>query len=675
MLSVSLNVDVFGLNDANGNEPSIPSQTIAVVDRDRDGVGRNNPTTDSFLFDQDDWIVEDLPSGKGTDAQWNEATGHRGNNNWLTSNPYSFNLAENGGTPDVDQGDPVFLFWYPGLDPSAEKPGPNQPFGVFEMGKLPADPGGLSVTNLRPGSDFPGSFTAGNATPGGDDTQNEAPLASDDSSSTQPASPLQINVPGVLGNDSDPEDADLSVTAVNGSESDVGNEISLSSGALLTLRADGSYRYNPNGQFSHLTEGESETDGFSYQVSDPEDAASTAEVTITVAEPPTPLVPQIEGGGPGGVSISFSKAIEPGRLELHAGGDAGDDPPDVVVKGPDGESINGSLVWSGGDKTLHFVPVGRPLPGGDYTVEIPARSDGLVDDNGFPVDGNDDGDPGGDFAAAFQVSAAGRVVSVADVVRGPGQDAVVPATGDGLPVRIDDGDGVTAVSLELRYASSLLDVSAINGGDALPGDWQITTDLGADGRVVIDASGSTALHAGPGELFSLRSAVPSGAEAGASGLIAVEGVSLNGGAIDGRGGRSVQKVTLFGDADGDGRYSGLDASLVARNAVDLDDGFAAFPRTAPQLIADIDGDGRFSGLDASLVARQAVDLPQPDIPDPAGGSSAFEPLRAGALEGARARAALLASATDDDARDDGEEEAPPRLLPLDPDAGLFELEA
>src|SRR5450432_2116489 len=48
-------------------------------------------------------------------------------------------------------------------------------------------------------------------------------------------------VNGVLANDS----PSLTVSEVNGNAADVGNPITLASGATLTLHADGSYEYGP----------------------------------------------------------------------------------------------------------------------------------------------------------------------------------------------------------------------------------------------------------------------------------------------------------------------------------------------------------------------------------------------------------------------------------------------
>ncbi len=88
--------------------------------------------------------------------------------------------------------------------------------------------------------------------------------------------------PGVLGNDTDVVADALSVGEVNGSAANVGTEITLASGALVTLNANGSYTYKPNGAFEHLDTGESTTDSFTYKASDGVALSNSATVTITI---------------------------------------------------------------------------------------------------------------------------------------------------------------------------------------------------------------------------------------------------------------------------------------------------------------------------------------------------------------------------------------------------------
>ena len=109
-----------------------------------------------------------------------------------------------------------------------------------------------------------------------------APIAQDDAAQAAESALLDVSAPGVLANDSDPNGGSLTVTAVDGSASRVGAETQLASGALVTLNEDGSYRYDPNGQFEALTDGESRTDSFTYTVRDEDGEQATASVVVTI---------------------------------------------------------------------------------------------------------------------------------------------------------------------------------------------------------------------------------------------------------------------------------------------------------------------------------------------------------------------------------------------------------
>jgi len=89
----------------------------------------------------------------------------------------------------------------------------------------------------------------------------------------------------VFTNDSDIDGPALVVGAVNGSAGAVGVQITLASGALLTLNADGTYSYDPNGAFDYLSDSASggsdiiANDSFTYTLV----GGNTATVTISVA--------------------------------------------------------------------------------------------------------------------------------------------------------------------------------------------------------------------------------------------------------------------------------------------------------------------------------------------------------------------------------------------------------
>ena len=114
---------------------------------------------------------------------------------------------------------------------------------------------------------------------------NDAPVAGADSNSTDEDSTINVSAAGGLidQNDSDMDTGDvLVVSAVNGSTGFVDSQITLSSGALLTVHADGSYDYDPNGMFERLAVGVTATDGFDYTLSDGNGGTDTANVTLTI---------------------------------------------------------------------------------------------------------------------------------------------------------------------------------------------------------------------------------------------------------------------------------------------------------------------------------------------------------------------------------------------------------
>ena len=109
---------------------------------------------------------------------------------------------------------------------------------------------------------------------------NDDPNANPDTNATDEATTVSGNV---LDNDSDIDRLDtITVSAVNGDSGAVGNEITLESGALVTLNADGTYSYNPNGAFDDLNTGESATDSFTYTISDGNGGFATTTVDITI---------------------------------------------------------------------------------------------------------------------------------------------------------------------------------------------------------------------------------------------------------------------------------------------------------------------------------------------------------------------------------------------------------
>lgn len=95
-------------------------------------------------------------------------------------------------------------------------------------------------------------------------TDNASPVAESDSFSTPAGQPLTVGVPGVLGNDSDPDGDSLAASLVSGTTD-----------GSLTLEEDGSFEYVPDSSFTG-------TDSLTYAATDVGGRADTALVSINV---------------------------------------------------------------------------------------------------------------------------------------------------------------------------------------------------------------------------------------------------------------------------------------------------------------------------------------------------------------------------------------------------------
>ncbi|WP_283103833.1 beta strand repeat-containing protein, partial [Shewanella gelidii] len=87
---------------------------------------------------------------------------------------------------------------------------------------------------------------------------------------------------GLLANDTDLQGDNFGITQINGADVTNGSTVTLASGALLTIYANGTYDYNPNNAFDSLSAGEVAQDTFTYTVTDVNGATDTATVTINI---------------------------------------------------------------------------------------------------------------------------------------------------------------------------------------------------------------------------------------------------------------------------------------------------------------------------------------------------------------------------------------------------------
>ncbi len=186
---------------------------------------------------------------------------------------------------------------------------------------------------------------------------NDPPVAVNDTGTTDESTILVAAAPGILANDSDPDLGDtLSVTAVNGSPANVGATIALASGALLSVNVDGSYAYDPNGQFESLNNGDTATDTFTYADADSFGAPSnTATVTITITgitnHPPVAVDDNYSVDEDGSLTADGAGGNPAGVLANDSDPDAGDTMTAVLTSGV----THGTLVLNA-DGTFTYSP-------------------------------------------------------------------------------------------------------------------------------------------------------------------------------------------------------------------------------------------------------------------------------------------------------------------------------
>lgn len=148
-------------------------------------------------------------------------------------------------------------------------------------------------------------------------------------------------------------------------------------------------------------------------------------------------------------TVSFVDPADPDdwtvRVWYGDGGEYGVDPADSAFTTGDTQFQLDHTYTSLGTHTVHFVKTGEVLPPGNYTVTLTSGADAWKDTTGVLLDGDSNYAAGSDYVKAFEVAlSSGRVVSLPDFARGPGQMVNVPAIASGLPISLSDGTGVVA---------------------------------------------------------------------------------------------------------------------------------------------------------------------------------------------------------------------------------------
>ena len=117
---------------------------------------------------------------------------------------------------------------------------------------------------------------------GGDFTLDEVAFSNHPLSLEQVQLHFNAMNSGLLDNDSDADGDSINVALVDGAD-DIGDALSLASGAVVTVQADGSFSYDPNGQFESLLAGETATDTFTYTALESLPTSAAGSLTVHLA--------------------------------------------------------------------------------------------------------------------------------------------------------------------------------------------------------------------------------------------------------------------------------------------------------------------------------------------------------------------------------------------------------
>ncbi|WP_146748003.1 retention module-containing protein, partial [Achromobacter sp. HZ01] len=345
-------------------------------------------------------------------------------------------------------------------------------------------------------------------------TVNNAPNALDDAGRGGQDSLVRGNL---LLNDSDPDGDPLAIVSISGRPMTPGGiTVNGSNGGTFTIQPDGSYVFNPGGNYTHLAEGETTTTTISYVITDPSGATSTANVVITITGSNEGPVSTAISGTSGvdaqtGVSYDvsgyFSDPDTSDKLTYTANGL----PPGLSID-PNTGVITGTIDHSasqGGNNGVYTVTVTATDPSGattsqsfDWDVTNPAPT--ALDDAGqtdedttLSVDAangvlSNDNDPDGDTLTVTAVN--GSAAGVGSVVTGsgggtftlnadgsytfnPGADfqnlAAGEKTSSSITYLVSDGEGGTStatLTVEIAGTNDAPVAIALDNRDNMDGD-------------------------------------------------------------------------------------------------------------------------------------------------------------------------------------------------------------
>lgn len=342
---------------------------------------------------------------------------------------------------------------------------------------------------------------------------------------------------------------------------------------------------------------------------DEDGSYAVAGPTVAVVAAHVPLQVTAFAATGTGFVVRFNQVVDAGNLNVYDAASHNRGASDIVFANAAGQPVAGSVVLDADGRGLTFVKTGGLLAAGAYSLRLASGTTAFAD-----LDGNGDGTAGDAYIANVQAMTDGAVLSIGEIARGPGQPIDLPATGGGFPITIAHAAGATRIEFTLRYDARLIGVSGVTNGAGLPTGSSLLADLSVAGEVRVVITTGAPLGAAALELVRLQSTVRATAAYGASQVLDLTAISVNGGAMPVRDDDGLHVVAYLGDTSGDKGYSALDVERLQRVLTRADSGFGAFPLTDPTLLGDINASGTLTSLDAARLQQQVNGQNRPEIP-------------------------------------------------------------
>ena len=202
-----------------------------------------------------------------------------------------------------------------------------------------------------------------------------------------------------------------------------------------------------------------------------------------------------------GFAVRFNDRFDTHDIESDEPGASAGSSPDIVVTGPDGKPVRGTIVIDVDGKGFSFMQVSNTLPPGAYQITLRSGVDGFHSFFGN-LDGDRDGRPGGDYKQHFEIGKKNGAQAPAPTVAKVAQ--ATADEGQALPLYLTSRGGVSALSFAIK-ADARLDIMQARLVEGLPHGASISLRETDDGLLMVNITSPEPLPEGRilmGHLFA-----------------------------------------------------------------------------------------------------------------------------------------------------------------------------